>query len=401
MILLRRNLIPDFLHSAVTLAFVLAAFVAADQIQPESGLLAVTLMGVLIANQKSVSVEHIVEFKENLGVLLISSLFILLAARLPLEEFTRFDLRMLAFVVVLIVVVRPITVLLSTLGTGLSWAEKAFVGWMAPRGIVAAAVASVFSLKLKEAGVAGAERLVPVVFLVIIVTVTVYGLTANPLARRLGLSKGTPQGVLFLGAHRWAREMARALDGAGIEVLLVDTNHHEVQAARIEGLPAHYGSILAEDFELIAPVDGIGHLVCLTHNDEVNALACMQLTSLVGRGQAYQLPPDDDEPAGEELPLHLRGRMLFDRTCRYWELESRFRAGAVVKRTRLGEEFGLEEFRATYEREGAPTIPLFLLRQDGRLQAYLAGAELEPQPGDTLVALIDPPADEEDAARAQ
>ena len=229
----------------------------------------------------------------------------------------------------------------------------------------------------------------PVIFLVIIATVTVYGLTASPLARWLGLSKGVPQGVLFLGAQSWVRQMARALHDAGIEVLLVDTNHHEIQAARLEGLPAYHGSILSEDFELTVPLEGIGHVLGMTHNDEVNALACLQLAPLVGRSNVYQIRQDDDEPGAEELPLHLRGRLLFEDECRYWNLESRFRAGAVVKRTRLGAEFDVDDFYATYEREGAPVVPLFLLRQDGRVQPYTADTQLEPQPGDTLCALVD------------
>jgi len=395
-LLLKRGLIPDFLHSSVTLAFVLTAFVSADQLQHESGLLAVTLMGIAIANQRNVAVEHIVEFKENLSVLLISTLFILLAARLPIEEFMRFDWRALAFVVVLILVVRPLMVLLATLGSGLSWSEKAFVAWMAPRGIVAAAVASVFQLEMEAAGVEGAERMVPVIFLVIIMTVLVYGLSAGPVARRLGLArKGLPQGVLFVGAHSWARELAKSLRGLGLDVLMADTNHHEIQAARMEGLPAYYGSALSEDFEHHAPLDGIGRLLCMTHNDEVNSLVCLDFSSSLGRHNIFQLVPDDDEPGGDELPLHLRGHALFEEGCTYWTLESRFRGGAIVKRTRFGEGFGLEEFRAKYDQPGAPIIPLFVYSAEGKLTVVNADEDLEAQPGDTLVAIVDAP--DEDA----
>jgi len=388
-LLLKRGLIPDFLHSAVTLAFVLSTFVLADSLQHESGLLAVTLMGIAIANQRSVAVEHIVEFKENLSVLLISTLFILLAARLPFEEFERFDARGLAFVLLLILVVRPLMVLIATLGSGLSWAEKAFIAWMAPRGIVAAAVASIFALELEDSGIDGAERMVPVIFLVIIVTVVVYGLTAGPLARRLGISKGTPQGVLFVGAHGWSRRFAITLRDLGLDVLMVDTNHHETQAARIEGLPAYFGNALSEDFGFNAPLDGIGYLLALTHNDEVNALVCLDFASSLGRSNTFQLVPDDDEPGGEELPRHLRGQALFDERRTYWNLESRFRDGAVVKATRLGEEFGVEEFRAVHEENGSEIIPLFVFTADEKLRVIVAGEQVEAGPGDTLIAVVD------------
>jgi NhaP-type Na+/H+ or K+/H+ antiporter len=235
-LLLRRRLVPDYLHSGVALAIAIGAFLASNAVQHESGLLAVTLMGVALANQELAHVEHIIEFKENLRVLLISTLFILLAARLPIEEFREFDLHNLLFVAVLIVVVRPITIYLGTLGAGLTWRERAFAAWMAPRGIVAAAVASVFALDLAQAGYPDPDRLVSSVFAVILVTVTLYGLTAGPLARRLGLSEENPRGVLVLGAHSWARELAKVLASAGIEVLLVDANRREVRAARMAGL---------------------------------------------------------------------------------------------------------------------------------------------------------------------
>jgi NhaP-type Na+/H+ or K+/H+ antiporter len=386
-VLLKKKLIPDFLHAPVTLALALLAFVAADEIQHESGLLAVTLMGVVLANQRRVVVEHILEFKENMRVILVSTLFILLAARLPLEEFTRIDLRSVGFVVVLIVVVRPLAILFSTLGSGLTWPEKAFVAWMAPRGIVAAAVASVFALQLDPERFPEAEHLVPVVFLVIITTVAVYGLTAAPLARRLGLSKGTPQGVVFIGAHSWSRAMAMALSEEGVEVLLVDTNYREVQAARILGLRAHYGNALSDEFEVEVPLDGLGHLVCLTHNDQVNALACLHFAATFGRGQVHQLRPEDGGP-GEELPAHLRGHVLFGDEVTYWQLESRFRRGDVIKRTRLGEGFSLAEFEEMHGLPDEPVIPLFVLGQDGKLSVVAAGERLQPKVGDTLVALI-------------
>ena len=392
--LLRRNLIPDFLHGSVSLALALLSFVVANRIQHESGLLAVTLMGILVANQRRVPIEHILEFKENLRVLLISVLFILLAARLPLEDFTRFDLRSAGFVLLLIFVVRPLMVFIATLGTKLSWQEKVFVAWMAPRGIVAAAVASVFALQLSQAGVADAERIVPVIFLVIIATVAIYGLTSKPLAKRLGLSKGTPQGVIFVGAHDWSRKMARSLHEAGIEILLVDLNHRDVQAARIDGLPAHFGSILSEEFEHTAPIDGMGHLLSLTTNDEVNALACMHFVPTLGRSEVFQVMPYAERGEGDGIPLPMRGNVAFGEGQGFWELEARFREGAIVKRTRLGEEFGLEDFYATYEREEAPVLPLFLLRADGQLDIYGEGIELEPAAGDTIFALVDPPPEE-------
>ncbi|MBD3166731.1 hypothetical protein GF324_09045, partial [bacterium] len=209
--LLRRNWVPDFLQNPISLAIVATVFVASNYVQHESGLLTVTVMGVVLANQTRAQVKHIIEFKENLRVLLIATLFILLSARLELESLTGLGLNDFLFVAALILVIRPLSALVSSIGTNTSWRESLFIGWMAPRGIVAAAVTSVFAFELKRIGIPGAERLVPIIFLVIISTVTVYGLTALPLAHLLKLRLGKPQGVLIVGAHAWARALALKL----------------------------------------------------------------------------------------------------------------------------------------------------------------------------------------------
>jgi hypothetical protein len=389
-VLLRRDLIPDYLQAATVLGIAVASYVAANMVQHEAGLLAVTLMGILLANQRLVSIEHVVEFKENLRTLLLSALFILLAARLPLEEFTRFDLGGLAFLGLLLLVVRPACVFLSTLGARLSLRERTFVAWMAPRGIVAAAVTSVFALELAAQGRPGAERLVPIVFLVIVGTVTIYGLSALPLARRLGLARPEPQGVLLVGAHEWARKIGTALRGAGIDVMLVDTNHREVSAARIQGLAAHYGSVLSDELHHLEPMERIGHLVALTMNDHVNALACLHLVPTFGRARVHQLPPSELESDKDELPRHLSGRIAFDPAADFWTLERRFRAGAVVKRTRITEEFDYADFLVEYEREGAPVLPLFVKTATGKLRTVTSRAAPEVVAGDTLLALVGP-----------
>ncbi len=386
-VVLRKNLVPDFLHNGVSIAIGVFVFVLSNALQHESGLLAVTWMGILLANQDKVAVEHIVEFKENLRVLLISSLFIILAARLPMSEFTRFDLRTLGFVALLVLVVRPLSVFLSTIGTSTSFAERIFVAWMAPRGIVAAAVASVFALELEQANYPGADRLVSVVFAVIVLTVCVYGLTAGPLARRLGISDGQPRGVLFVGAHSWIRDMARVLEKEDVPTMLVDTSHREIRTAQMEGFRVHFGSILSEEFEDTVSLDGIGHLACMTHNDGVNALACLQFAPIFGRASIFQIAAS--EGGGEEaIPKHLSGRVLFDAELDYWTFEARVRAGGVVKRTRITEEYTFEHFLTAYEDEQAPPVVLFVIDGDGQLAVSTAQDKLVPVAGDTLIALV-------------
>lgn len=200
--LLKRYWIPDFLQNSVSLAMVITAFTISDFFQGESGLLAVTIMGVVLANQRSVNVKHIIEFKESLRVLFISSLFIILTARFPVSAFAYFNTHSLIFHFLLILFMRPLAVILSTLGLKVSWQERTFLSCMAPRGIVAAAVSSIFALRLQEAGNAQTEELVPITFLVIFGTVAIYGLLALLIARWLRLATPNPQGCLIVGAPR-------------------------------------------------------------------------------------------------------------------------------------------------------------------------------------------------------
>jgi len=382
---LDRRWVPEFLQSPLSLTLVVAAFAASNSLQPESGLLTVTLMGMVMANQKSVNVRHIIEFKENLRVLLISSLFIILAARLEMADLRAVGLREVAFVGLLIFVVRPVAVGLSTLGSDLGWRERAVLGWVAPRGIVAAAVSSLFALELAQHGYAGAGQLASVTFLVIIATVMVYGFTSAPLARRLGVAQPAPQGVLFVGAHPWARQIARKLQQLGFQVLLADTNRRNIMQARLAGLPNYHGSSLTEGALDQIDLDGIGNLLALTANDEVNALSGLSFSEVLGSDSVFQLPPEDLQTAPDETRVgsHLRGRFLFQADAGYWRMTARFDAGAVVNTTKLTEAFGYAEFL----REYPEAIPLFVV-DGGKLTVVTVGAGLVPQAGQTLVAIV-------------
>lgn len=384
-LLLRRYWVPDYLQSPMALMLVLASFVCSNGLQEESGLLAVTVMGIALANQRRVAVRHIVEFKENLRVVLIASLFILLAARLQLEAITQMGLSELAFVGALFIVARPASVALSTIGTDLSWRERLFLAWVAPRGIVAAAVASIFALRLAETGYADAERLVPLTFLVIISTVAVYGLAAAPLARWLKVAAPDPQGAVIVGAHAWARAIATSLQEAGFRAVLVDTNYANIAVARMANLPAYYGNILAAEALDRLDMSGIGRLLALTPNDEVNTLATLRLTEVFGRGEVYQLASKDHRTQQEGPPHELQGRLLFAPGLTYAQLHERFTAGATIKKTPLSERFDYAAFRARY---GNAVLPLFVMDETGGLLVCTADTPLTPQPGQTLISLV-------------
>ena len=385
--LLRKFLIPDILQESVALVLVITAFVFSNLLQPESGLLTVTLMGLFIDNQKYVSIKHIIEFKENLRVIIISSIFILLAARLELNDFQKFDLTTFAFIGVLIFIARPVSVFISTIGSKLNWRERTFISWMAPRGIVAAAVSAVFALKLSGSAIPGTEMLVPVTFLVIVVTVTVYGLTASPIAKLLKVAQSKPQGVLFVGAHQWARALAKILKVNNINVMMVDTNRANIAATRLEGITAFLGSILSEHITDELDLDGIGRLIALTPNDEANSLAALHMAEEFERGEMYQLPPLGKR-TGKELEYsakHLRARFLFGEGINYHYLSSLFQNGWELKSTKLSVEFNFADMRKHYNEK---IIPLFLVKANRKLFISTLDNPIDPLPGDTVISLV-------------
>ncbi len=409
---LKRFWVPDFLHGVVVLATAVGVFVLSNVVRAESGLVTVTVLGVTLANQRSVTIRHIAEFKEHLGVLLVSCLFILLGSRIDLREVADVTLWEAfweaAFLLVLIFVVRPASVFLSTIGSEIRFRERCFLAFLAPRGIVAAAVMSVFALKVATMAsgdetrpemvelAAQAVRLVPITFLVIVGTVAFYGLLAAPLARWLGLAEPNPQGVLIAGADSWIRSLAAALKQEGIAVMLVDTNFSNVANARMAGLPADCASILSEHVREETDLGGIGRLLAMTPNDEVNALAAREFVHQFGRANVYQLVPwESGEGRRQSMSLHMRGRQLFDGKLNYHELARRMRQGAQIKRTRLTEEFEYDDFVAEH---GSEAVPLFLIGESKTLTVCTADRKQQPRAGQTVIALIPPRPDGEESA---
>ncbi|MBI4179988.1 cation:proton antiporter [bacterium] len=383
-LLLKRFWIPDFLETPVTLVLVIASFLISNRAQADSGLLAVTLMGILIANQKWVSVGEIVKFKETLRLLLVSCLFIVLSARLDIRTIESLDAGSFAFVVLLIVLVRPLAVICSTLGTGVDFKDKIFMMMMAPRGIVAASVAAVFSLRLAGEGIPSAEMLVPYMFLVIVGTVTVYGLLAAPVARKLRLAVKNPQGCLILGAGPWARDMAKILRDQKIPVMLADSNRVNTQAARMEALPAYRGNILAENIFDTLDLEGIGRFLALLSNDGVNSLACIHFLSIFDKNEVYQLPPESDGGT-TRVTAELQGRLLFGNGITHSEISRRYAEGARIKLTPITREFDYETFQKTYKDNAAP---LFLIDRDKRLKVFTADQSLSVPDGSGIISLV-------------
>jgi len=386
--LLRNYYVPDYLQSPVSLTAVGATLVASNALQHESGILAVTVMGLALGAQRWVPVRHILEFKENLRVLFISTLFITLAARLELAELQAVAASGSVYLASLVLIVRPICVVVSTLGSKLTWTERAVLMAMAPRGIVAAAVVSVFAIELVAHDVPGAASLVPLTFFIIAGTIVIYALLTPPLARRLGVTKAPAQGVLFFGASRWARAAAAALLAEGVNVLVVDDVYRNIRRARMEELPTRYGSPMSEVFKESLDLDGIGKLAAVTSNDQANSLAALNYGETFGRSEVYQLAFEGEAAPGLDraVPMHLRGRLLFGDDMSYGTLSDRMAAGGRVKVTRLSESFGMDEHRRIY---GETAVALFLIREDGSVLVFATDRAPEPKAGDRIVCLVD------------
>jgi NhaP-type Na+/H+ or K+/H+ antiporter len=327
---LRRFLIPDHLANPITLAIVIVGFVLSNEAQEESGLLAVTVMGIWLARRDSAAVRQLLEFNESLRTLLISALFILLAARIETDQLREVILPSLAFLALLVFVARPLSVIASTVRTTLTWRERVFLMAMAPRGIVAAAVSAIFALRLEEEGVRGAETIVPIVFLVIIGTIVVYGFLAGPLARRLGLAEARAAGVLIVGAHPTARGLAKELNDLEVKAMLVDTDPYNVTRSVALGIPARRLSVLTEEATHELDLRGIGRLLAMTSNDEVNALATTRFARVFGRRETFQLKPASKRRHGD-LPEELLGRIIGIHGVDYATLDERTRQGWRVR----------------------------------------------------------------------
>lgn len=397
--LLRRHLIPDFLQPVFLLAVVAVAFTLSNEVQKEAGLLTVTVLGIALANQKTVSVRHILEFKENLRVLIISSLFLVLSGRIELAELRATlgnGLLLLAF---LILVGRPLSVFASLFGSKQTTRkENAFLAFLAPRGIVAAAVASVFALEFENAATTGrfgpdatliaaqASQLASLIFLVIVGTVTVYGLAAVPLARSLGLASKNSTGILFAGADAWARLAAKALQDDNHRVLLLDTNFANVSAARLMGLETHRANILSEFAEERLDFNGLGSLVAGTPNDEVNSLATQRFVHHFGRSGVWQVATRDrNQHHTTAAASDVRSQTCFTGAPDHATLQKLALDGAVVKKSHLTDVFTFDKFLETY-RDHPPHI-LFLSDDTKGLRPAPTRLEKIPK-GTTLYVLI-------------
>ncbi len=380
----RHRLVPDLLREYTALAFVLAVFALAEALQSESGLLAVTLMGIWVGNMKHVEIEDVLTFKETVTVLLISGLFIILAAQLDLGALVSLGGGALAILAVLQFVAGPLRAFISSAGSPLSFRERLFVGWVFPRGIVAAAISSLFALRLGEIGYPGADVLVPLVFSIIIGTVIIQSVTAKPVANLLGVSAPEPTGVLIVGANPVARLFAKALHDAGQSVVVADSHWTSVHRARMLGLPVFYGSPVSRYAEDNLDLAGIGTLLATSRRPGLNELACTRFAADFGRDHVFVIS-NRSEVSHEkhEVSGATAGRVLFDGQHTIDALLARIRKGGESRTTELSEEYDF----AKYREEHPDRLVLFAIDAQGHVRFPVHDEEFTPASGWRVVAL--------------
>ena len=380
----RRNLVPEYMKVPVLFVTVIVVFAGADMILPESGLLSVTVMGLVIANAKLPSYTEIYRFKESATILLVSGVFILLAAGVEFHTLQMLDWRALAFVLVVMVIVRPLTVMLSLIGTGLPWREKLLIAMTGPRGVVLVAVSGVFAERLVSDGIGDGAMMVPLAFVLVMATVVLNGFTLAPIARALGLTAGDRPGLMIHGGSIFATGLAKALEKADVNVLITDPNRAHLQTARATGVPYFHGDILSEAAEDSIEFIAYTSLLAASDNDAHNTLVATDLAPELGRDAIWQLARHKEEIARHALPNQLGGQPIHgNRTLeQYLDLIA---AGWVFRTTRLTEEYTLDAWR-----EARPeVIPLVVINR-GKLQFVADPGRIEGRPGTRIVSMIPP-----------
>jgi NhaP-type Na+/H+ or K+/H+ antiporter len=379
-LLLRRVewLAPRQVVSA-TLALAVAALVAADLIRQDSGFVAALLMGVFLANQRSIDVAPAVEFHETLVPLLVGILFVMIAASVSPSEVKSVLAGGLGLVAIMILVIRPAMVAIMTARSRLSGRERAFTGWMAPRGIVAGATASAFGLQLQSAGIHGANKILPIAFVAIFGTVVVYGLTGPLVAKWLGVAGEEGTLVLIVGGHEPARAIGSALKRAGVGVRLWagPLTQAEVRAA---GLEADRGRMLVDSLNREAELEEVTDALLMSRSDDFNALAAVELRGDLGHGHVYRVAPEPDEP--DLLLPENKADVIGDAELTLPQLTRRFEAGAQLVQTPVDGSIGAER-----RLEG---IPLFVVGSNGELRGATQGSRLAPRQGDAVIELVAP-----------
>jgi len=386
--ILRKQYVPQYLRNIFTLISVFAIFVTSEMIESESGLLAVTVMGITMANMKDMDIDNILDFKESLSVLLISALFIILAARIELHELIHVGWPAIILLGIIIFVARPISVFTSSIGSDLTVNEKLMVSWIGPRGIIAAAISSLFALRLEDAGYSEAALIVPLTFVIIIGTVVIQSTTARYIGDFLKVREPLPTGLLIIGAGNVARAIGKELQSHGFKTLLTDSTWENIRLARMEGLETYFGNPVSEHADRNLNLIGLGKLLAMSGRLNLDTLACLRFKSEFGKKNIYELKTTREKHTEDKhiVSTKHRGYELFTEDADYGNLAYRLRNQAEIKSTQLSDEFTFDQYLKKYEKS---IIPMFAIDNKKRLHVFVANGEMKPEANWIIIAMID------------
>ncbi|WP_227687347.1 cation:proton antiporter [Psychrobacter fjordensis] len=363
--LMRRHMIPEFLRNVFTLAFVLVLFSISNHLEHESGLLTVTVLGVALANWPKFPRETILEFNESLTILLISVLFIILAARVELASLMSVGFAGLVLLAIVMFVARPLSVWASAIGSNLKTNEKLMISWIGPRGIVAAAISSLFAIRLQEYDIQGVELLVPLVFMVIIGTVMIQGLGSKVVGNLLGVREPETNGILIVGSNPIALLIATSLKDQGFDVIVAHNNYTNIARARMSGLRTYFGNPISDHADHNLDLIGIGRLFAMSMDKEMNTLSEIHYRHEFGERKLYRLKFSDEKVKSEreDKQSSFQSQWLFGKDATYTKLASMLSKKARIKITNITDSYSFEQYKA----DNKQFVPLYTIDKEGKL----------------------------------
>jgi len=368
---IKKNYVPHYLLNVVSLSVVLLVYVESDILAHESGLLAVVVMGMVMGNLDLPNLKELLYFKESLSVLLISILFILLAANINISDMELiYNWNTAILFVAIVFIIRPIGVFLSTKGSSLKFKEKLFISWVGPRGIVAAGIASLFGSKLLQKGEPGAEYITPLVFMIVLGTVLLNATTARYVAKWLGVFLKHSEGILIIGASKMSRLIANYLKQNNRHVVLIDNNHAHIKQAKKLGLEAMvadvYSDTLADNIEL----NDMGYLMALTGSAEINEYVIVRFKDQFGENGSFRLV------SAEEMndPKNNPEEGLFSHTDDFIKLMEAIRSYPAVHEIELKDGKHYKQL-IDITNEDDEIIPIFIKAPDGEIHIITSFSE--------------------------
>lgn len=384
--MINKGLFPEYLKSPIIISFVLLCFTLAEVVMHETGMLAVTVMGLTIGRTKhyiSSIGQDVSHFVENVSVLLTSTIFILLTASLTRETIAEmFTWPIIGFVLVMLFIVRPLSIWLSTAGTELSNAEKILIGWIAPRGIVALSVSGYFATILLNDGYEGAAMLTALTFALVFITVCAHGFSLRPIAKALGLANDAAPGILLVRANSFSIALADYLQKINIPVLISDSSATLLQPAVKKKIPVYHGQILAEHSEYEVDLTPYETILCLTGDAAFNVLVSQSYAPKFGHNHTFTLTSESyKQQDSKKIPFARKANLLFREDAVFTELNKKINTGYKIQALPMNHQDKID-----LDLLPEDAIPL-LIRKKNTIQLITLRSKIMLDEGDQLVVL--------------